>query len=102
MQNGKQKHLLIGVGVFLVALISWTAKRTMAADGYTHFEGEKTTWHGGFDRYDFLMDDATGAITPMKAPDKEVTSYGIDATLKDGQRRCVVVVPNKAAPEEPC
>ena len=34
-----------------------------------------------------LMDDATGAITPMQAPEKEVASNGIDVTLKDGKRR---------------
>ena len=62
---------------------------------------QNSTWHGGFDRYDFIMDDATGAITPMKAPEKEATSYGIDATLKDGKRRCVVVVPKAAAPGNP-
>jgi hypothetical protein len=73
----------------------------MAAEGHPPFEGERTTWHGGFDRYDFIMNDATGAIRPMKAPVKEVTSYGIDATLKDGKRRCVVVVPKKAAPGYP-
>jgi pimeloyl-ACP methyl ester carboxylesterase len=79
----------------------WTAKRTTAADGYTPFEGEKTAWHEGFDRYDLMMDDASGEITPMKAPEKEVTSYGIDVTLKDGKRRCVVIVPKKAAPGYP-
>jgi pimeloyl-ACP methyl ester carboxylesterase len=84
-----------------VAVIFRTAKPTMAADGHTPFQGEKTTWHEGFDRYDFIMDDATGAITPMKAPEKEVTSYGIDATLKDGKRRCVVIVPKQAAPGYP-
>src|ERR1700719_4486926 len=30
------------------------------------FEGDKTAWHG-FDRYDFLMDENTLAITPIKA-----------------------------------
>ena len=54
-----------------------------------------------FDRYDFIMDDATGAITPMTAPASEVTSFGIDVTLKDGKRRGVVVVPKKAAPGNP-
>ena len=38
-----------------------------AADGYVPFDGEKITWHG-FDRYDFILDDATGEITPFKAP----------------------------------
>jgi hypothetical protein len=37
----------------------------MAAEGHPPFEGEKTTWHRGFDRYDFIMDDDTGAITPI-------------------------------------
>jgi pimeloyl-ACP methyl ester carboxylesterase len=92
-------HLVVGLLFF--AAIFWAAKRSAAADGYTAFEGEKTTWHEGFERYDFVMDDATGAITPMKAPEKEVTSYGIDATLKDGKRRCVVVVPKKAAAGHP-
>jgi hypothetical protein len=94
-------YLRLGLGAFFVALICWTAQRTMAADGYTPFDGEKTAWHSGFDRYDFIMDDATGAITPVKAPEKEVSTYGIDATLKDGKRRCVVIVPKKAAPGYP-
>src|ERR1700730_6018084 len=77
----------LGLGLLFVTATLWAQPV---------FEGEKTTWHG-FDRYDFIMDDATGAITPMKAPEKEVTSYGIDATLKDGKRRCVVIVPKTAA-----
>jgi hypothetical protein len=68
---------------------------------YVPFQGEKTTWHEGFDRYDFIMDDATGVITPMTAPASEVTSFGIDVSLKDGKRRCVVVVPKKAAVGNP-
>src|ERR1700688_3835443 len=82
----------LGLGLLFVTATLW---------GQPVFEGEKTTWHGGFDRYDFIMDDVTGAITPMKAPEKEATTYGIDATLKDGKRRCVVVVPKKAAPGYP-
>src|ERR1700688_3963129 len=82
----------LGLGLLFVTATLW---------GQPPFEGEKTTWHGGFDRYDFIMDDATGAITPMKPPEKEAASYGIDATLKDGKRRCVVVVPKKAAPGYP-
>ena len=54
-----------------------------------------------YDRYDFIMDDATGAITPMTAPANEVTSFGIDVSIKDGKRRGVVVVPKKAAPGNP-
>jgi len=101
MKSGKKRHLPAGFGVILLAVILWTAKTTMAAEAYTTFEGEKTAWHGGFDRFDFIMDDATGAITPMKAPEKEAASYGIDVTLKDGKRRCVVIVPRNAAPGYP-
>src|SRR6202171_1814530 len=101
MNNRLRRLLRLGLGLLFVTAILWTAKRSMAAEAHPPFEGEKTTWHGGFDRYDFIMDDATGAITPMKAPENEVTSYGIDATLKDGKRRCVVVVPKKAAPGYP-
>jgi pimeloyl-ACP methyl ester carboxylesterase len=89
------------LALLFVTAIFCTANKSIAADAHPPFEGEKTSWHAGFDRYDFLMDDATGTITPMKAPDKEATSYGIDATLKDGKRRCVVVVPKKAAPGNP-
>ena len=34
------------------------------------FNGEKTAWHG-FDRYDFVMDEATLSIAPMKAAEDE-------------------------------
>jgi len=34
-------------------------------------DAKKTAWHDGFDRYDFVMDEATLAITPFKAPDGE-------------------------------
>jgi pimeloyl-ACP methyl ester carboxylesterase len=78
-----------------------TAGFTGAADRYIPFDGEKTSWHEGFARYDFVMDDATGAITPMLAPEKEAAGFGIDVALKDGKRRCVVIVPKKAAPGNP-
>ncbi|HTX37842.1 MAG TPA: hypothetical protein VME43_22590 [Bryobacteraceae bacterium] len=101
MNRRIRRHSRLGLAVCGVAGILWTAKAAMAADGYTPFEGAKTTWHEGFDRYDFVMDDATGAITPIQAPEKEVASYGIDAALKDGKRRCVVIVPKRAAPGYP-
>ena len=61
------------------------------------FGGAKTAWHG-FDRYDFLMDEATLAIKEMRAADDE--KDGIQHTL-EGQRRCIVVVPRVAAPSKP-
>ena len=83
-----------GLKLFFAAAIVWTSSNARAADVYVPFQGEKTTWHG-YDRYDFIMDDATGAITPITAPEKEVTSFGIDVVLKDGKRRGVVVVPEE-------
>ncbi|HEY3897121.1 MAG TPA: alpha/beta hydrolase [Chthoniobacter sp.] len=58
---------------------------------------EKTTWHG-FDRYDFVMDEETLAITPSQALDGE--GDGIKDPKK-GQRRCLLVVPKEAAPGNP-
>src|ERR1700686_1543815 len=100
IMNSSRRQFLETGAKFCAAAIVWTSDAT-AADVYVPFQGEKTTWHEGFDRYDFIMDDATGAITPMTAPASEVTSFGIDVSLKDGKHRCVVVVPKKAAPGNP-
>ena len=62
------------------------------------FDGGKSTWHDGFVRYDFVMDDETLAITPFTRPEKEGFAVGDPAK---GQRRCIVVVPNKPAPGNP-
>jgi hypothetical protein len=99
--NSSRRYSRFGLKLFFAAAIVWTSSYATAADGYVPFAGEKTTWHEGFDRYDFMMDDATGAITSMTAPTSEVTSFGIDDSVKDGKRRCVVVVLRKAAPGNP-
>src|SRR2546426_12190275 len=62
------------------------------------FDGGKSAWHDGFVRYDFTMDDETLAITPFTRPEKE--GFAVGAPAK-GQRRCIVVVPNKPAPGNP-
>jgi len=62
------------------------------------FDGGKSTWHDGFVRYDFTMDDETLAITPFTRPEKE--GFAVGAPAK-GQRRCIVVVPNKPASGNP-
>lgn len=62
------------------------------------FSGRPTSWHEGFERYDFLMDTATLAITPYDAPAGE--GFGV----KDppaGFRRCIVVIPHQPAPGNP-
>ena len=96
-----RRYLRLGLGAAAIFAILPASKGLLAADGYVPFEGPKTTWHEGFDRYDFIMDDATGAITPMTAPASEVTGFSVDVKLTDGKRRCVVVVPKKAAPGYP-
>jgi pimeloyl-ACP methyl ester carboxylesterase len=61
------------------------------------FDGEKTSWHG-FDRYDFLMNEADLTIKPHKAGADEGNAV---RTQVKGQLRCVVVVPKQAAAGNP-
>ena len=85
--------LLIGVYLFFS-----TVNHLAAQDRAPFPANETTSWHEGFDRYDFLMDSATLAIEPMKAPDGE--KFGVGEPAK-GKRRCILVVPKKAAPGYP-
>ena len=66
--NSSRRHFRSRLKLFFAAAIVWTSSNAQTVDVYVPFEGEKTTWHKGFERYDFIMDDATGAITPMTAP----------------------------------
>jgi len=94
------RNASLGLAAIVLAAAVFTPKPANAAD-YKPFTGEKTIWHNAFDRYDFSMDDATGAITPMTAPANEVTGNSIDVALRNGKRRCVVVVPKEPAPGYP-
>lgn len=69
-----------------------------AAETPIPFEGGKTAWHDGFDRYDYVMDEETLAITPFKVPEDE--KFGVKDPAK-GQRRCIVVAPRQSAPGNP-
>ena len=62
------------------------------------FEGEKSAWHDGFERYDFVLDEQSLAITPFKAPEGE--KFGVHDPAK-GQRRCIVVAPKNPAAGNP-
>ncbi|HEY4325068.1 MAG TPA: hypothetical protein VGN20_13815 [Mucilaginibacter sp.] len=84
---------LIACFISFSILIPQTAKSQQAV-----FNGEKSTWHEGFDRYDFIMDETTLAITPFKAPDGE--KFGIKEPPA-GKRRCVVVAPKTPAAGNP-
>jgi pimeloyl-ACP methyl ester carboxylesterase len=72
--------------------------RAQSPDTAMTFTGEKTAWHEGFDRYDFLMDEQTFALTPIRATAEE--NFGAAASPK-GKIRCIVVVPQKPAPGNP-
>src|SRR3954447_24994401 len=79
---------------FLAA--SFAANSTAAA-APPKFGDEKTSWHG-FDRYDFLMDEADLSIKPYRAPAEERNAV---RTQVKGQLRCVVVAPKEPAPGHP-
>jgi pimeloyl-ACP methyl ester carboxylesterase len=71
---------------------------TQAADTYVPFDGEKSVWHDGFARFDFVMDEETLVINPFKAQEGE--NFGVRDPAK-GQRRCIVVVPRQPAAGNP-
>ena len=101
MNKSVRRDLRFSLRAAALLALLLTSQGLLAADGYVPFDGPKTTWHEGLDRIDFIMDDATGAITPMTAPAGEVKSFGVDTAVRNGKRRCVVVVPKKAAPGYP-
>src|SRR6266576_2739511 len=87
---------LLVTGILSPAL--WNATAAEAANSYVPFDGEKTTWHDAFERYDYLMDETTFAIAPFKRPESEKFAVG---NPPKGQRRCIIVVPKKIAPRNP-
>jgi len=92
------KLLAVAVVAFSVCGLLATIYAASAQSSSPTFDGGKSTWHDGFVRYDFVMDDETLAITPFTRPEKEGFAVGSPAK---GQRRCIVVVPNKPAPGNP-
>ncbi len=84
--------------VILLAALLCGSHALSATEAPAAFEGERTSWHEGFARYDFMMDEKSLAITPFKAPEGE--KFGVKDPAK-GQRRCIVIVPKEAAPGHP-
>ncbi len=82
----------------ILAAIVWNSNPARAADAYVPFDGEKSAWHDGFDRFDYAMDEETLAITPFVAPEGE--KFGVKDPAK-GQRRCIVIVPKEPAAGHP-
>jgi hypothetical protein len=81
----------------LIATILCVPHSIVAAEAAPLFIGEKSGWHG-FDRYDFVMDDATLAIRPFPAPANEGDGVGAPVS---GEHRCIVVVPKHLADGNP-
>lgn len=89
------RHRLTPIPIALVLVC--LSLPALAAE-FAPFEGKKAQWHNGFDRYDFLMDEQTLAITPYESPAGE--KFGVPDPPK-GQRRCIVIAPRHSAPGYP-
>src|SRR6516162_3497394 len=85
------------LGVALVAAALGMAPQSSAGGAPPQFGGEKTSWHG-FDRYDFLMDEADLSIKPHKAFPDERNAV---RTQVKGHYRYVVVAPKEPAAGHP-
>ncbi|MGA2254646.1 MAG: hypothetical protein ABSG53_08300 [Thermoguttaceae bacterium] len=92
--NNIYKNACRGLAAILIAASLWSLNGAMAAEACKPFDGQKSAWHEGFVRYDFIMDERTLAIQPFKAPEDE--GFGVKDPPQ-GQRRCIVVAPNEAA-----
>src|SRR5207247_2108252 len=87
----------LGLLAVLVTVGLGMSLQAPAAGAPPSFGDQKTRWHG-FDRYDFLMDEADLSIKPYQPAPDEGTAVNAQVA---GQRRCVVVVPKAAAPGNP-
>lgn len=87
-------HPVVVIFLFLFATLYSVAVTAQSKP----LSGPKSAWHDGFDRYDFMMDDQTLAITPYKAPGG--VGFGVQVPPA-GKRRCILIVPRKPAPGNP-
>jgi hypothetical protein len=92
--NTKFSHSAVVRVIAVIALSFSAPRRAPALEATVPFDGEKSAWHDDFDRFDFVMDEETLAITPLQAPAGE--KFGVRDPAK-GQRRCIVVVPKQPA-----
>jgi pimeloyl-ACP methyl ester carboxylesterase len=100
MQFNCRRAYMVFLKIILASFLFNVATSTTACaqTKVVPFTGEKTTWRGGYNRYDFLMDTSTLAIKQIKAAASE--QYGLTDTVK-GQVRCVVIVPKAPASGNP-
>ena len=85
------------LAVVFVSAAFGMAHQSSAVAAPPSFGDEKTSWHG-FDRHDFLMDEADLSIKPSRAAPDEGNAV---RTQVKGKLRCVVVAPKEAAPGNP-
>ena len=53
-------------GLILVSVVPLSVPAGQRADDSKPFDGAKSTWHDGFDRYDYVMDAETLEIQPFE------------------------------------
>src|SRR5687768_12052708 len=95
--NDTARLARLGLAAILILATLENCSNTKGAES-TPFDGEKTAWHDGFARYDYVMDEQSLAVVPFQRDADE--GFGVKAPPK-GQRRCIVVVPHAAAPGHP-
>ena len=93
-QGSRNRAALVLLAATGLAAAFCNLSAASAGSTYVPFDGEKTAWHEDFDRYDYLMDETSFALTPFKRPDSEKFAVG---SPPEGQRRCLVVAPKHAA-----
>lgn len=96
-RNNFQSKMKCNAALIFIACIAFILGIAPVSAQNSGFGSEKTSWHG-YDRYDFVMDEQTLEITPIKAPESEKSGVGAP---EKGQRRCIVVVPKVPAPGNP-
>src|SRR5579872_854279 len=92
-------NLARSIAIFLFGLVPFmrVAGQDQFANPAPVFAGDKTDWHG-YDRYDYVLDSSGGTILPFARPVDEKSGVKEPAP---GQRRCIIVVPKKFAPDHP-
>src|SRR5262245_15459639 len=96
-----KSRVAASVALLVAGILSpafWNVTVARAANSYVPFQGGKTEWRDGFERYDYLMDETSFAIEPFKRPESEKFAVG---NPPKGQRRCIVVVPKQPARGNP-
>src|SRR5438128_1445716 len=100
-RNCRSGEMMMKTATRILAIIFIVPTGILLASSVTgappSFGDEKTSWHG-FDRYDFLMDEADLSIRPYKAAPDEGNAVRKQVS---GHLRCVVVAPKEAASGNP-